>query len=195
MPAVVLATIVVALGVHALRLAFPEGAWTREHPLVDAISIVDIREGAITLADGRTFRLAGIAPAPGVSADAFADALRTITAQGVTVLRDLGDGRAFLLAEPKFYNWCGTGRWPGMYLQCPVSELLIQSGYAEPDLTHPSLTAREQWRLEGAAHLRDSDYQQTPISTRSSAFRISGREGAFRDYDLHVEAVWKPPPG
>lgn len=182
--------------------AFNVDIWKRENPLANAIPVRRVLDGALSLADGRSFRPAGITRRETVSRADFDAALTTITAQGIVVIRDLGDGRALLMAEPKFYNWCGTrnyrgnpwARWAGSFLQCPVSELLIQSGYAAPALDQPGFTPLELWRLEGALHASPQPTEPTQLSSTLTALRYDGSSNAFDHYDEFLEAVWKPPP-
>lgn len=187
-------------------VAFLGGAsdvWDRKAPLIDAIPVVSVHEGVLTLADGRSFRPAGISRREPVSQSELDRAIRAITAQGVTVTRDLGDGRAFLLAEPKFYNPSGTRAyyrnrwlyWAGKYVECPLSELLIQTAFADPALTEPDLTPREIWRLQGAQSLAYPDSARTRISTDGGALRHDSHMcGIFEDYEWYLDAAWKPPP-
>ena len=176
--------------------------WERDTPLTAPITVTAVRDGALTLADGRALRPAGITRADTVSAEDFDRALRVITAQGVTITRDLGDGRAFLGAEPRFYNWCGTrgdngnpwARCAGWYIQCPISELLIQSAYADPALDQPGLTPHERWRLEGVEHFNPIAERPTTISEELVALEVDGYERLFSVYDELLEAMWKPPP-
>lgn len=181
---------------------FDYDVWKREHPLVAAIAVTSVRDGTIALADGRAFRPAGVRRHDGVSLEEFDKALSAVVAQGVVVVREVGDGSAFLVAEPKFYNWCGTRnmdgvpwkRWAGSYLQCPVSELLIQMGYATADLEQVGLTARERWRLEGVEHIGGIAESPTRISDHLGAIRYGGSETHFSDYDSTLALVWRPPP-
>lgn len=103
------------------------------------------------LADGRRFAPAGVKRKASVSQSDFDTALRIACAQGVEVTRDLGDGRAFLLADPKFWNWCGTHdgwrHWAGGTVSCPLSEFLVLAGYAEFDDRQEGLTDRERCRF------------------------------------------------
>lgn len=198
------AVVAASLAFNVLTRAgiFDYDVWTRQNPLVAPLTATTVRDGAITLTDGRVFRPAGVRCAAGVGADEYDNAVRVIVAQGVVVVRDLGDGTAFLLAEPKFYNWCGTRgssglpqqRWAGSYLQCPVSELLVQTGYAVPALNQEGLTARERWRLEGVEHLGDIPESPTRISDELGAFRYGGGESYFRNYEANLELFWKPAP-
>jgi hypothetical protein len=182
--------------------AFNTEVWEREDPLVNPSTVASVREGTITLVDRRAFRPAGVGRRDEVSSDDYDRALRVIVAQGVVVIRDLGDGRAFLVAEPRFYNWCGTraynanpwARWAGSYLRCPVSELLIQLAYAKPVLDQPGLSSRERWRLEGVGQIGGVADSPTPISQTLAAFRYNGSERYLGDYDTMLETVWKPPP-
>ncbi len=182
---------------------FDVEVWERESPLPNPITVITVQDGNITLSDGRTFRPAGVRRRGDVSADAYDDALRVIVAQGVVVIHDLGDGTAFLLAEPKYYNWCGTrcgykgipwARWAGSYLQRPLSELLIFSAYARPDLDHTALTARERWRLEGVERFVRAGAEPVRISRNSVALQYSGDVCTLDDIDTKLALLWKPPP-
>lgn len=189
-----------AVGVLSLTGVVNYDVWTREQPLLAPIGATSVRDGAVVLADGRVLCPAGVRRVDGVSVEDYDLALRVIVAQGVVVVRDLGDGTAILRAEPRFYNPCGTRRmdgnplkrWGGSYIQCPESELLLQTGYATPALDHAGLSAKERWRLEGATQL--SGVPETPIADRLMAFRSGGESNWFGDYDGILETVWKPPP-
>lgn len=203
-------TITIAVGIIAILVVcfvlsaagvFDYDVWKRENPLVSPTAVTTVQDGTITLADGRTFRPAGIDRRAEVAPDKYDAAIRVIVAQGVVVLRELGDGRAFLLAEPKFYNSCGTRnmdgipwkRWGGSYLQCPVSELLIQSAYAKPALDQPGLKPKERWRLEGVEHIGLED-SPTCISVELNALEFGGLESYFKNYDEVLELLWTPSP-
>ncbi len=182
---------------------FDYDIWYRENPLRGPITVTSVRDGTMTLADGRSFRPAGVRRADGVETEVFDNGLRVMCAQGVVVLRDLGDGTAFLIAEPKFYNWCGTrnhlgipwARWGGSYFQVPLSELLVQAAYAKPDLNQTSLNAHERWRLEGLEHLEAMvSESRTRSSAKLDAFRYDGRERYLSDLDSTIDLMWKPPP-
>ena len=182
---------------------FDVDVWERENPLANAIVVTTVQDGTVTLSDGRTFRPAGVRRRENVSVEDYDDALRVIVAQGVVVTRDLGDGTAFLLAEPKYYNWCGTrcgykgnpwARWAGSYLQRPLSELLILSAYAQPDLEQATLTAREQWRLEGVERFVRSGAQPVRVSDNLVALTYNGNVTTLDDFDAKLAVLWKPPP-
>ncbi len=186
--------------VPAFLSPFRTDVWARENPLQNAIMVSSVHDGVVTLTDGRALRPAGINRSPGASPGAFDEALRILTAQGVTITRDFGDGRAFLQAEPKFYNWCGTcatqgrwwTRWAGSYFQVPVSEMLIKDAYARPSLDEPGLTFREQWRLEGVEHVFSLDEEPARLSIDLQAFRYDSSAAWFKDYEAMLAAVWKP---
>ncbi len=201
----VVGTVVVAvITFKVLSLAgfFDYDVWQRQNPLVSPVAVTSVREGTITLADGRVFRPAGVTRHDGVPAEDYDKALRVIVAQGVTVVRDLGDGRAFLLAEPKFFNSCGTRgddgnpwkRWAGSYVQCRVSELLIQTAYAIPAPDQASLTERERWRLEGVEHFPGVDESTRRIAESLVAFQYTGSERHLGLDDSVLESIWKPSP-
>jgi hypothetical protein len=180
--------------------AFNWEFWTRDHPLVNPIRVTSVQEGSLKLEDGRNLRPIGVRRADGVSQADYDMALLAITSQGVVVERDLGDGRAVLIAEPRFYNWCGTrnykeGRWAhwaGVCIQCPASEALIHTGYATANLDEPGLLPRETWRLEGVCHLNHDD---APIRVAADgSLRYDGYQSELRDLDELIESMWKPPP-
>ncbi len=181
---------------------FNRDVWVRDKPLVGAIAVAQVQNGDITLADGRTFRLAGVSRLGNVSASDYDLALRAIVAQGVVVTHDFGDGRAFLIAEPKFYNWCGTrgykgnpyAHWAGSYFQCPVSELLIHSAYSKAEPDQPGLTSRERWRIEGAEHFGPVDEPCKRVANNLVAMRYCSVDSYFQNYESSLEAFWKPPP-
>lgn len=118
-----------------------------------------VADGAVHLADGRAFCPAGVRRLDKVTPEEFDDALRVLTAQGVVVERDLGDGTALMVVEPKFAQSCGTyasrqtglERWRGDYIQCPLSEALISFGLAGcGDLT--GLDPRRERRMRYVAN-------------------------------------------
>lgn len=176
--------------------------WTRESPLVNATLVASVHEGYLTLADGRRLRPAGVTRHAAVSSQEFDLALRAICNQGVIVVRDLGDGRAMLVGEAKFYNWCGTTshhgfrtvHWAGTYLQCPVSELLIHAGYADSAPDEPGLTPREKWRLEGVGEITAIEQTPSAISVDDSALSYDGSVTYLSGYDANLERYWKPGP-
>jgi hypothetical protein len=181
---------------------FVSEVWTREQPLTNAVSVASVHDGVIQLSDGRRLRPAGVQRHTGVSAEEFDQALCVMTAQGLVVNRDLGDGRAFMTVEPKFYNWCGTrgykGRpwahWAGGYVACPLSELLIQSAHATPDLHEDGLTSHELWRLEGVLHVEWIADVPTKVSHDLVALRYDGTPLFWRTFESELEVLWRPPP-
>ncbi len=197
----ILALAPVTFVVLAASGTFNYEVWTRDNPLVSSIAVTTVSAGKITLADGRTFRPAGVTRSEEISPADYDLALSAIAAQGVVVNRDFGDGRAFLQAEPKFYNWCGTrgykgnpfGRWGGIYVQCPLSEALIHSGYAKPDLGQAGLSPSERWRLEGTAQVRYQVSSPIKVSTAKS-LRYDASLYPLEHLDGYIELTWKPPP-
>ncbi len=186
----------------AMRLALIGGAvwyvvdrnrtfevWLRESPLVSGIGVNKVSGGVITLADGRAFAPAGIRKADGVSDEDYDLAVRVVMAQGVVVTRDLGDGRAFLMAEPRFYNSCGTrgfngdprARCAGIYQRCSASHVLVATGYGVPDAEQLGLTKTEERRLRAVATLFGDPAGPTPIAEKLLAFRNIGSERALGD--------------
>jgi hypothetical protein len=182
----------------ALNDVFVRDVWTREHPLVQPIAVSSVLDGVIVLNDGRAFRPAGIRRSDRVSILEFDRAVWAAVQQGITVVQDLGDGRAFLTVEPKFYNWCGTHgiwtRWLGRYVQCPLSELLIYTNYASENSEEPGLTDYQRWRLEGTRLIDSRDAEPRMLSPDATAFRIESGEERLSDLDVWVELMWKPPP-
>lgn len=176
--------------------AFSVPVWKRENPLAHPIAVLSVRDGVLTLADGRAFRPAGVGRRSTVSAKEFDEALRVMAAQGVEVIRDRGDGTAFLLGEPKFDNWCGNSqaRWAGTFYQAPLSELLVYAEYAYQDIRQPNLTPRERWRLEGVRRVVGMADQPAYIWLDQQALRYDGMATYFETYDETLELVWKPAP-
>lgn len=177
--------------------------WTREHPLVNPVAAIGVRDGVISLADGRNFRPAGIRMKTGTSAGEFDKVLMTMVAQGVVVERDLGDGRAVLICEPKFYNWCGTrgcgaknrrDRWAGGYFQCPLGPLLVVSGYAEAVLDEPGLDEINKWRLEGASATLAYSDRRFSRSRGGDSFAYDAWVRELSDLDKTLALRWKDPP-
>ncbi len=192
--AVMGAAVVIALATGAIGF----DVWKRDAPLSNPVAVAVVREGVITLADGRVFRPAGVVRRETVESALYDDAIRAVCAQGVEVHKDFGDGRAFLLAEPKFYNWCGTRkgltRWAGSYLQCPVSELLVHMGYADADLSQADLSARERWRLDGAAGGLRRESEPVRLGRELQAFRYDPSFNVYLDLETELEYWWKPLP-
>jgi hypothetical protein len=199
-----IAVVVLAAGLFVFAMMWNAGVlrrenWTRETPLVDPVKVVAVKDGALTLEDGRVLRPAGISPAADVAPSLFDEALRAATLQGVVVTREFGDGRALLLAEPKFYNWCGTcgcDGWMGTYYRMPLSEAMVFLKYATIDTTQDGMTARERWRIEGANKFMAND-GPARMSMRSRSFRYESDARFFVDpdqYDQTLELIWTPPP-
>ncbi len=133
--------------------------WRRPNPLHAPIARIYVADGAVHLADGRALCPAGVRRHDNISPEEFDDALRVLTAQGVVVERDLGDGTALMIVEPKFAETCGTcasrrsglERWRGDYIQCPLSEALVAFGLAEcGDLT--GINPRRERRVRYVAN-------------------------------------------
>ena len=170
-----------------------EESWRRPNPLMNPIGVIEVRDGMITLEDGRVMQPAGVVPAQGISAEAWDQFLRVSTAHGVEVERVPDEDRALLRVEAKFYNWCGTcrsrgGNWAGDYVQAGLGELAILCGYADlaPDLDE--LTERELRRLRGCVELRLGQ-EPIRISGSSNAFRFGSVVYVLRDLENYIEAV------
>jgi hypothetical protein len=183
------------VGLLSLTPLQSRGPWVRKHPLQNPIEVKSIGNGRLTLSDGRVLAPAGIVRSAEVTPDRFDAVLRVATRQGVEVLTDFGDGRAFLMAEPKYFNWCGNSnrRWPGSYLRAPLSEMMIWAGVAEPRLDEPGLTTVQKWRLEGATQLRTGSEMLMFDETQSS-FQYSAEAESFVDYEEYLKMAWKPRP-
>jgi len=200
-----IAVMAFAAGLFVFAAVWNAGAfqshWKRKNPLINPIRVVAVKDGALTLESGRVLRPAGIVRAVDVSSSSFDQALRVATFQGVVVTRDLGDGRALLLAEPKFYNWCGTSQrdlgWMGSCYQMPLSEAMVFLNYAVIDAAQQGLTARERWRIEGASTLtRSWEDGPVPLSSRGDSFRYEASSRYFdpAQYDDVLAAVWREAP-
>ncbi|CAN5686448.1 hypothetical protein BH11PLA1_BH11PLA1_02330 [soil metagenome] len=200
-----LLTLFLAGGVAYLAICtdfFLTEVWRREHPLLAPLTVQRVEDGVLTLADGRRFRPAGIVKTESVTVQEFDTALRVACAQGVEIVRDCGDGRAFLRVEPRFYNWCGTrgyeGRpwahFAGEYDPAPLSEFLVYCGYATTDLSQPDLTARERWRLEGAIRFAEQLKKPLYFVESRNAFELGGDVCQGSDYDELVQLLVSPPP-
>lgn len=171
------------------------GSWKREHPLHNPIGVVSVTNGRLLLNDGRTIAPAGVVRIADIEPAVFDAVLRVAARQGVEIVTDLGDGCAFLLVEPKYFNWCGNSneRWPGSYLRAPLSELLIWAGVAEPRLDQPGLAAVQKWQLEGAVELC---HESEPLmfDEPQESFRFRADALNLQDYENHLETTWKPRP-
>lgn len=190
--------VVVTFLVLASNGAFVREEWTRENPLVHSIPVVRIQGGAIELSDGRTFRPAGVARLDSASSAEYDHALGVMGAQGVVIVRDLGDGRAFLLVEPKFYNWCGTRsmfhHWAGGYFQCGLSELLVHAGYARVEEMESGISPQERWRLESVVHVAGIEDAPKRISTDGKSLRYTAAIHSLQYTDDDIASLWKPAP-
>ena len=176
--AVLLAGLLMSFLVCGEQGIFVREVWTRERPMVGAIDIRSVRDGLMTLADGRVVRPAGVQRGVNISRQDYDLAIQVATAQGVVVTRDLQNGSALVEVEPKFFNSCGTTfswwtHWAGEYIQLPLSELLIHTGYAT-QIEDSALTLKEVWRLNGVEKVTGISQPPTKISTRLSAFRFDG---------------------
>lgn len=174
---------------HAIKPAFRlgPGQWTREQPLVNPVAVESVADGCVVLADGRRLRPLGvkITDEQGQQA-ALEEAILVATLQGVVVERASGQGRARLIVEPRFYNWCGTSswRWAGTYQQCPLGELLVSFGLAEPDYEDPDLTEHEARRLK--ALIKYGGARSVPRVSNGS-FRYDGQVVTFRGLDDYAK--------
>ncbi|MBS0188319.1 MAG: hypothetical protein JSS51_09630 [Planctomycetes bacterium] len=183
--------------------AFDTTFWTRENPLQGAIQVHEVRDGVLKLVDGRSFRPAGVWRGAWMTTEQFDSVLSVMAAQGVVIDRDVGDGSAFMTVEPKFYNWCGTRgcggrnrheRWAGGYFVCPMSYLLIQACYADPDVQQAGLSATDQWRLQGTNRICERRGGPNNWSQTNKAFRYDVFVRDFANLDETIEREWKPRP-
>lgn len=204
---VIILSIACAVLVAIWALARGGDDWTREAPLTNVsgfVPNVQVKDGRVVLPDGRMFLVAGVDPSLGVDAGEFEAALRVACAQGVVVTRDLKNGTACLRVEPRFYNWCGTrdmfgSRWAGGYIQVPLSEFLIVSGYGTLSNDLTSLTPIERWRLEGAASSEVFLHPDRPKqrNEQANAFSYDGNEQTLTNaefLDSMIEEHWKAKP-
>ena len=178
--------------------------WTREHPLTSPIAVVSVKDGVVTLSDGRSFAPAGVERAQIITPAKYDEALAAATDQGVEVLLDLGSGRAALMCEPKFHNTCGTrgykgdrhAWWAGGTFGCRLSEFLIYSGYATITTGKPELPPREQWRLEATVAMLTgpalSGWEFRQLA-KGRSFRFTPDILYLGDEQMY-SAVYKDPP-
>ncbi|MCC6228765.1 MAG: hypothetical protein IT432_06010 [Phycisphaerales bacterium] len=178
--------------------------WTREHPLTSPIAVVSVKDGVVTLSDGRSFAPAGVERAQIITPAKYDEALAAATDQGVEVLLDLGNGRAVLMCEPRFRNTCGTrgykgdrhAWWAGGTYGCRLSELLICSGYAIITTDKSELPPREQWHLEATVATFPSPPQsgwEFRRLTKGRAFSFTPEILYLGDEQMYT-AVYKEPP-
>lgn len=188
---VVVVACVLLLGIAACALMVRGSGrtWVRQQPLANPIEVVRVEGGRLDLADGRVFRVAGVEPREGVDAEMFDRFLRAVTIQGVEVVRDVGDGSAVMLAEPRFHHWCGTcaRRNRGHSVSCSLGVLAVIMGYASEG-GGETLTARERWQLASAEALRDTT-EPVRIGVRSESLEISAAAFTLKRFDEYAEAV------
>lgn len=171
--------------------------WDRKHPLASPVAVVGVEGGRLTLADGRVFEPAGIVRPDDVDPDEYDEFLRTVAAQGVEVVRDLGDGRAFLRAEPKFWNWCGTcrrqrGNWAGSFFTVALSEYACSTGYAVAQPDQPGISSHERWRLESVDELARGYTGRPRFHDGQIEYDSNARH--FHDWDELAPAFGGPRP-
>jgi hypothetical protein len=187
--AIVIANVVVT---SQPRWLFPRSP-IREHPLQNPIRVISVDEHGLALADGRRLRPAGIQYPDDERRAQAMGFLRLAVAQGVVIDRDLGEeGSAVMTCEPYFYNWCGTGRIAGWYLQCGLAELMVAAGHATiADTTH--LTLRERWRLQGATAL--GAQERGPLAYQTTlGIRFDAIASEVARIDEFAEALIGPAP-
>ena len=161
----------------------------RDHRLAHPISVATVTDdGNIHLADGRTFRPAGVGfPADPKARDAALQFMRLAVKQGVELRSDPGDGSAWITCEPRFYNWCGTGRVRGWYIPCGLSELLVASGHATIEPT-AQLAAHDAERLRVADLLAETnDTRKNPTPTIATGIRCGSVEKDVARIDELIE--------
>jgi len=189
---VVILVVLALLVVLSYQIFLSDPTWDRPNPLVDAIEVVGVGDGVISLVDGRRLIPGGIQRREGVDQEQFDFFLRIATAQGVVIDRMIDEERAFLRVEPMFYNWCGTSQrdlnWAGSYAQCPLSELAIIGLYGDPDAGQDGLTDQERWRLDGAVSLRLND-EVEELNESDGSFRYDSIVYSFRHLDESIESM------
>ncbi len=183
---------VVILVVFGYQVFVSNPTWDRPNPLVDAIEVVGVADGVISLVDGRRLIPGGIQRREDVNQEQFDFFLRIATAQGVVIDRMIDEKRVFLRVEPMFYNWCGTSQrdlnWAGSYAQCPLSELAIIGLYGDPDAGQDGLTDQERWRLDGVVSLRMND-EAEELGESDGSFRYDSIVYSFRNLDDSIESM------
>src|SRR5678815_4899829 len=98
-------TLLLALALVCIYFALGEVVvwhyWDRSQPLENPVAVKEVKAGALMLADGRLFQLAGIVRKDAVTPEDYDKALSALVSQGVVLTRDMGGGRGFFAAEPK----------------------------------------------------------------------------------------------
>lgn len=158
----------------------------REHPLTSPLSVSITTDAALRLSDGRTLAIAGIQlPSSEPARTAAVQCMNVAIRQGVEIRSTLPDGSAFFICEPRFHNWCGTGRTSGWYLPVGLSELLITTGHATidpnaslPDLDHKRLLAAQRIAADRAATL--------PIHVSETSIRCACGEQELHNLDALI---------
>jgi hypothetical protein len=166
--------LLIPVAIIAVVLCLVLAAWlpsrrseSRPNPLANPIRIVGISSAGLELADGRTLRPAAVAlPEDPEAHSAALEFIHIAVAQGVEVIRELEDGSALLLCEPRFYNWCGTCRTRAWYLRSGLSELLIRAGHASPVLPWPGLDPAEAQRIETVTAMAEVSRHGEPETVR-----------------------------
>lgn len=154
-----ISVLLIILSIVVVRAMLRQGSWQRASPLADPITVRSVEGGVLVFADGRRLKPAGVERRDEVATDEYDAFLHAATAQGVEIIRSVDSSSAILIAEPKFWNWCGTSnqRWPGSYIRWPLAELLIISNYADPDSdAHATMAEDERDRLASAIRFRGS---------------------------------------
>lgn len=191
-PVVLLAVVVGAI-VYVQRPA----TWKREQPLLDPIRVASVEQGVLMLADGRELRPAGVQRSPHVSQEEYDVVLQIVVAQGVVVDRMVGASHAMMIAEPRYWNWCGTCQRRrgslGKYEQAPLSELLVLSGFAIPTEDTTGLTPRDIWRLHGCEQLRYSAEPDGYSESRVSLGYGGHAYSYMNELDMFIETITESP--
>jgi len=149
--------IAICAGVYFLlpKVIFPSGVWVRrvvhDHPLAHPERVTGIRDGAFLMHDG-DYRLAGLTlcedPLLAAQAENF---LRTLTAQGVEIIRPVSPPHSVLLmCDARISHHCGNDPVRAHYTKFNLNELLLAAGMAKFDRDAPGLTENEKKRLAAA---------------------------------------------
>ena len=107
------------------------------------------------------------------------------------VLQLVQDSRPRSVAIPQAH-------WAGSYYQSPLSEVLVDCGFADIVLDQPGVRPRVRWCLEGVDKLGSRREEPVRVSLDGTSLRYDGQVPRYGLLDeLHdelLETNWKPPP-
>lgn len=168
----------------------------RPQPLVSPIQVVNVGGFVIDLADGRSFRLAGIRPRANAESTACDTAyLQAACAQGIEVICDLGDGTALIRCEPFVGPRCGNSGILAWSSQCCLNELLLITGHARLAISD-RLSPTERWRLRACESLMPnypSNYV-VPINSKPCILPYDRQVLELQDLRFSAGPQFDPPP-